>query len=149
MEMMERTLGEGINTKQVLDPDDPVIMGDRLQIENLLVNLVINARDSMQEGGVIEVMVTRTAAGEAGTPDGLFAASDRLVRLDVRDQGHGIKKKDLDRIFDPFFTTKQKTGGSGLGLSVVHSIVIQHKGWIKVESTVNKGSTFSLFFPEA
>lgn len=147
-EMMERTLGEKIAIQHDLDPEDPVILGDRLQIENLLVNLVINARDAMENGGTITIRTGRTTAGEAGTPDGLFAESDRLVLVSVRDQGSGIKKSDLDRIFDPFFTTKQETGGSGLGLSVVHSIIIQHKGWIKVDSKVGKGSTFSMFFPE-
>jgi len=146
--MLERTVGEGIEISCVLDPSNPRIIGDRLQLENLLVNLVINARDAMRDGGMIEIRVSRLNAGEAGTPEGLFAASDPLVRLDVIDQGHGIMENDMDRIFDPFFTTKQKTGGSGLGLSVVHSIVVQHKGWIKVESAVNKGSTFSIFFPE-
>ncbi len=148
LNMLERTVGNGISIERVLDPADPLIQGDRLQIENLLVNLVINARDAMEKGGVIQVSVTRTDVGEAGTPEGLFTDNQQLVRLDVKDQGHGIKKKDLDRIFDPFFTTKQKTGGSGMGLAVVYSIVIQHNGWIKVDSTSGKGSTFSIFFPE-
>lgn len=147
--MLERTVGPGIRIEKKLDRADPAILGDRLQIENLLVNLVINARDSMKDGGTIKVTLKRQKASEAGTPDGLFAASDDLLRLDVSDRGHGISREDIDRVFDPFFTTKQNEGGSGLGLSVVHSIVVQHKGWIKVRSTVGEGSTFSIFFPEA
>ncbi|MFO8184802.1 MAG: tetratricopeptide repeat protein [Candidatus Aegiribacteria sp.] len=147
--MLERTVGPGIRFEKKLDKADPAILGDKLQIENLLVNLVLNARDSMKDGGTIKVTLKRQKASEAGTPDGLFAASDDLLRLEVTDQGHGISQEHLDRVFDPFFTTKQKEGGSGLGLSVVHSIVVQHKGWIKVRSTVGRGSTFSIFFPEA
>lgn len=146
--MLERTVGEGIAIEKQIEDGGPPIMGDRLQIENLVVNLVLNARDAMPEGGVIRVALTRTTAAEAGTPDGLFSSSDRLLELSVTDQGHGIPKDDIDRVFDPFFTTRKATGGSGLGLSVVHSIVIQHKGWIKVESEPGRGSEFSVFFPE-
>ena len=109
---------------------------DAGQLEQVLVNLVLNAKDAMAEGGVIEISTRLLKRGEQ---DG--------VELVVKDTGHGMKPEDKARIFEPFFTTREPGRGTGLGLSTVHGIVIQAGGHIEVESEVGKGSRFALWFP--
>jgi len=119
---------------------------DANMIGLVLMNLVLNARDAMKSGGAIAVSVAEAAA-DAAVPPGVVASPGGFAVIEVADRGCGIAPTDQKRIFEPFFTTKAAGAGSGLGLSVVHGIVRQHKGWIDVESEVGRGSTFRVYLP--
>lgn len=127
-------------------PDDLLLVDiDRGQISQVVQNLIINARQAMPTGGIIEVTAANATAAEIsslGLPD-----DDRLVRLTIRDNGCGIPANILEKIFDPYFSTKQE--GSGLGLAISHSIIKKHGGTIEVESTPGEGTLFSIFLPAA
>jgi two-component system NtrC family sensor kinase len=118
---------------------------DAGQIEQVLANLVTNAVDATPDGGAV---IVHLAEEEATPPAGLDAKSGLYLRLDVRDEGTGIRKEDLARVFEPFFTTKEVGQGTGLGLSVAHGIVDDHGGWIAVRSEPNHGSCFSVYLPK-
>ncbi|HEV8177569.1 MAG TPA: PAS domain S-box protein, partial [Gemmatimonadales bacterium] len=127
-----------------------LIRADPRQIEQVLLNLTLNARDAMPEGGRVTIATCeatlqagQTDEGWGGTPAGVYAA------LVVEDTGHGMDPATLKRAFEPFFTTKGVGQGTGLGLSVVHGIVNQTGGYIRVESEPAKGTTFTLYFPFA
>ncbi len=111
------------------------------QISQVIQNLIINAREAMQEGGVITITVDNFA----GTKDDAAVPPGDYVRIVVADRGTGIPKEHLDMIYDPYFTTKEK--GSGLGLATVYSIVKRHRGHITAESAVGSGSLFSVYLP--
>ncbi|HEX9006429.1 MAG TPA: ATP-binding protein, partial [Bacteroidota bacterium] len=115
-----------------IEPALPEVKGSRDKLTQVLVNLVSNARDAMPNGGRLEVRAH---------------ARDGTVRIMVRDTGVGIPKENLNRIFDAFFTTKAKVSGVGLGLSVSYGIVTLHRGSIEVESSVGKGSSFTVVLP--
>ena len=112
--------------------DSPIVMGSRDKLKQVFLNLILNSRDAMPEGGVITVNV-QPAGGN--------------VRIDVKDTGSGIPPEHLDRIFDAFFTTKREVSGVGLGLTVSYGIVQRHNGTIRVQSRVGEGTTFTLQFP--
>jgi CheY-like chemotaxis protein len=124
-----------------------MIQGDTGQIEQCIMNLVINARDAMPEGGDLlvkteNVLLDRDSANVI--PD---AQPGPAVRLSIEDSGSGMTKETLAHIFEPFFTTKGEGKGTGLGLAVVYGIVKQHGGWINVYSEPGNGTRFSLYFP--
>jgi signal transduction histidine kinase len=132
--------------REYLAPSD-LILGDNDLLVQAFLNFFLNAIDSMDAGGTLTV---RTEHIELETNqitlDGRLA-TETTLRIAIRDTGHGIKPEDIPHVFDPFFTTK--TSGTGLGLSVSHGIISEHKGMIDVESEVEKGATFYLFFPVA
>jgi two-component system NtrC family sensor kinase len=117
-----------------LDPDLPRIMADRSQLQQVFMNLFVNAAQAMQEEGRITVKSS-------------YSRQDGHVVVRVSDTGHGIDKQHIARIFDPFFTTKEDGRGTGLGLSIAYGIVTQHGGTITVDSEQGKGTTFSMRFP--
>ncbi len=119
-------------------------LADRCHLEQVLMNLVLNARDAMPEGGAIAV---RTGVALATPPGADPDATDRYAMLAVTDSGAGIPPADLPRVFEPFFTTKRQQGGTGLGLATVYALVQQHDGFVTVESQVGLGSTFRVFLP--
>jgi len=129
-------------------PDSRVAMvtGDATQLHQVVMNLAVNARDAMPTGGRLEI---RTSAIWL---DAAMAAGDQLpgpyVLLEVRDNGIGMDATTQSRIFEPFFTTKEFGGGTGLGLATVYGIVRQMGGAVRVESELNKGTAFRLYFPE-
>jgi PAS domain S-box-containing protein len=133
--MLWRLLGPDIRLAVDLDPDIGRIEADRSQIEQIIVNLAVNARDAMAEGGELAIATTPGRAG--------------FVRLSVRDSGHGMDEPTCERIFEPFFTTKQVGRGTGLGLSTVYGIVTQSGGHIAVESELGKGTRFDIELPAA
>jgi len=144
--MLERLLGEAYSLT-VDGASGPVFAhADPGLIEQLLMNLVINARDAMPHGGKIAVALSQAPQNTAPPPE-ISPAPHGFVRLSVADHGKGIPPGDLPRVFEPFFTTKAPGKGTGLGLSVVDGIVRQHKGWIEVASTVDKGSVFTVHLP--
>jgi PAS domain S-box-containing protein len=129
----------------------PSILGDATQVHQVLVNLAVNARDAMADGGLLalSVQAVEVNAEEASHVSLAAARPGRFVRFTVRDSGEGIAGDLIDRIFDPFFTTKGPEQGTGLGLSTVLGIVKGHGGFVQVESRVGIGSAFHVFFPIA
>jgi two-component system, NtrC family, sensor kinase len=119
---------------------------DQDSLQQVTTNLLSNAIQAMTSGGSIQLKVTSVVAAP---PKPLGAAAGSCIRLDVADHGIGIAPEVLPHIFEPFFSTKGPSDGTGLGLSVVYGIVEDHHGFISVESTVDKGSVFSVFLPKA
>jgi PAS domain S-box-containing protein len=143
------TFPKNIHVEIASAPDLWLISGDPTQINQVLLNLCINARDAMPSGGCLKltaanILVDENYAAMSGT-----GAPGRYVCIDVADTGCGIASEVLEKIFDPFFTTKQLGHGTGLGLSTALSIVRAHGGFINVSSKVNSGSVFSVFLPAA
>ncbi len=145
--MLGRLIGEHIDVRLTFDPDLPAILADPDQIGQALTNLSLNARDAMPSGGRLSVS-TAVVTLEESDARALGLMPGRFVRLTVADTGHGIPESIRDRIFEPFFTTK-KERGTGLGLSMVHGIVTQAGGQIRVISEPDTGATFEIFLPPA
>ena len=145
--MLARVLGSDVAFSARIEPDLPPIEADTAMLDQVITNLVLNARDAMPRGGSIEVGVERAALDEVAVRQHPDAAVGESVCLVVKDTGSGIPPEHLTRVFEPFFTTKPTGKGTGLGLSVVHGIVKQHHGWIRVSSTVGEGTTFRVYFP--
>jgi signal transduction histidine kinase len=124
------------------------ISGDPSQLQQVLLNLVLNARDAMSAGGRLEIMVTSSPNGSAAADSGSAPPAEPTVRLSVRDEGVGIPQHLHARIFEPFFTTKAGGYGTGLGLATVQSIIADHGGHIELESEVGRGSTFTVVLPQ-
>ncbi|MEH3119142.1 MAG: histidine kinase famiy protein [Methylorubrum populi] len=138
-ELAERTLGEAVTIETDLAPDLLVCRIDRTQAEVALLNVLINARDAMPEGGRVTIT---TRNEESGRPDG-----SRLVSVAVTDTGAGIPSDVLARVMDPFFTTKEEGKGTGLGLSMVYGFAKQSGGSAQIGSVVGEGTTVRLSFP--
>jgi PAS domain S-box-containing protein len=146
-EMVVRLLGDTLQLRCAYASDLPSIHADASMLEQVLLNLVLNARDSMQPDGCLTIATTDAvieAASALGNPD---APMGRYVCLRVQDTGCGIPPEHLDRIFEPFFTTKEVGRGTGLGLATGYGIVKQHRGWIETESQVGVGTTFRVYLP--
>ena len=144
--LMKRLLGEDIALLNHLSPDLWSVEIDLSQIEQILVNLLVNARDAMPTGGKIEIATTNAELTEES--DGPSPApAGRYIKLTVADTGCGIPPEVHKKIFDPFFTTKAESGSSGLGLATVFAIVQQYSGWITVDSQVGEGSRFEIYLP--
>jgi PAS domain S-box-containing protein len=143
--MLRRVIGEQVTVHQDTPADLGAVLGDHNQLEQVVLNLAVNARDAMPRGGRLTI---RTAMIQV---DAVFAAGELLpgrhVLLEVADTGTGMDRATMSRIFEPFFTTKQY-GGTGLGLATVYGIVKQMAGAIRVESELGRGSAFRLYFPE-
>jgi PAS domain S-box-containing protein len=144
--MLRRVLGERIELLTVLDPTLDAVRADSGQMQQVLLNLALNARDAMPEGGTLTI---RTTNAEVGTdePRSLELEPGRYVVLSVEDNGFGISHEISDRIFDPFFTTKGVGKGTGLGLSSTYGIVKQSGGHIEVVSEPDQGTTFHSYLP--
>jgi PAS domain S-box-containing protein len=127
--------------------DVPWIEADAGMLEQVVVNLAVNARDAMAQRGRLTITTDAVEFDEKEAALHPGGAAGRFARLAVRDTGQGIEPAVLGQIFEPFFTTKEVGQGSGLGLATVYGIVEQHRGWIEVESEVGKGSEFTIFLP--
>jgi signal transduction histidine kinase len=124
------------------------VQADRGQIEQVLINLVSNARDATPTGGRVSIEVQDVAlAGGAADEGGFVIPPGDYVQLTVADNGHGMEAATLARVFEPFYTTKAPGKGTGLGLSMVYGIVKQHGGYIVARSTLGRGTQFKLYFP--
>ena len=145
--MLRRMLGEDIVLQTNYAPELAIIHADTGMIEQVLMNLLVNARDAMPAGGQLCISTSKEKFTKAQVEKNRDAVAGTHVRLTVRDTGCGIPKENLPRIFEPFYTTKAVGKGTGLGLATVYSIIQQHRGWITVSSEVNKGSTFNIYFP--
>jgi PAS domain S-box-containing protein len=144
--LLRRAVGESIEVAIRLHPELPPIQADPGQIEQVLLNLAVNARDAMPEGGELSVE-TYPPSASAVSPSAGEAAD--AVWLVIRDTGCGMTEEVRRHIFEPFFTTKEPGKGTGLGLAVVHGIVQQSGGWIHVNSAPGLGTTFQIGFPVA
>lgn len=145
--MLTRLIPESIHLHFEYAAEQPSVFGDRCNIEQVLLNLVVNARDAMQADGDIFIsteVVEIDRAHLRRTPE---ARLGRFACLQVRDTGKGMDEIVLRQIFEPFFTTKEIGKGTGMGLATVHGIVQQHDGWIEVTSTPGIGTTFRVYFP--
>jgi signal transduction histidine kinase/CheY-like chemotaxis protein len=148
--MSERTFGSSIKLAVELGAFAANVNGDLSQLESAILNLAVNARDAMPNGGTLTLRSTRLAraqALEAGAP--ASADAEAWVRVDVADTGVGIPADVLGRLFEPFFTTKEEGRGTGMGLAAVYGAVQAHQGTVLVDSTPGRGSTFSLLLPLA
>ncbi|HLP76528.1 MAG TPA: response regulator [Candidatus Paceibacterota bacterium] len=143
--MLSRLLGEKYEIQLNCAAELPSVMADDCGIEQVLINLALNARDAMPKGGIIQITTETCVVSEDVTnPE---ARPGRFVRLTVADNGCGMDPQVIARIFDPFFTTKEIGKGTGLGLSTIHGIVKQHEGWIDVSSEPGRGSRFEIYLP--
>lgn len=145
--LLNRLVGERVTLRLEHDPALIPIRGDRRQLEQVLMNLVVNARDAMPTGGEILISTECRYLDRPMTRDRVSVPSGQYVVVVVSDAGQGISPDNLGRIFEPFFTTKRPGEGTGLGLSMAYGIVKQSGGYIFADSVPDEGTRFSLFFP--
>jgi len=147
--MLRRIIGEDVTIETRFDGAPVGAMADRGQLEQILMNLAVNARDAMPDGGTLRIETAGVARGlPAGTSDGPIVP-ESLVMLSVSDTGCGIDPAIQSRVFEPFFSTKGPSRGTGLGLSTVYGIVKQSGGHVFVESEPGTGSTFRIYLRRA
>lgn len=145
--LLQRVITENVELKTALTDKGTIIMVDTGQIEQVLLNLVANARDSMPKGGTVFIKTEIVHLDEAFVGTYGYGKPGAYVLLSVSDTGIGMDEMTKERIFDPFFTTKEAGKGTGLGLSIVYGIVRQHNGYIDVNSESGKGTTFNIYLP--
>ena len=145
--MLRRILGEDIQLQTLLDGQLGAIRADPGQLDQVIVNLAINARDAMPEGGTVTVETRNVAIAESDWAGPSPARAGDYILLTFKDDGSGIDPKILPHIFEPFFTTKEHGKGTGLGLAMVHGIVKQSGGWVSVRSEPDQGTTFEVYLP--
>jgi PAS domain S-box-containing protein len=148
-ELLRRTLREDIRIELDLASSVMTVRADPGQIEQVLMNLVINAQDAMPEGGWLTLRTANVDLSQSGADKGEPVSQGPYVMLAVCDTGCGMDMEVQERVFDPFFTTKEKGKGTGLGLATVYGIVRQHGGTIRAASIPGKGSTFTMYLPAA
>ncbi|MBY6047068.1 ATP-binding protein [Vannielia litorea] len=145
--LLNRLVGERVNLSLTHDPDLPSIRADKRQLEQVIMNLVVNARDAMPDGGTITVETQTRVLDEQLHRDRASVPPGNYVVVSVSDQGTGIHPDKIGKIFEPFWTTKRPGEGTGLGLSTAYGIVKQTGGYIFVDSILGQGSCFTLYFP--
>jgi PAS domain S-box-containing protein len=147
MPMLRRLIGEDIALDTRVSPERCAVRADPGQLEQVIMNLVVNARDAMPHGGTLTIETTDELIEPAVLVDRHFMVAGRYVLLMVRDTGHGMDGETKARLFEPFFTTKESGRGTGLGLSTVYGIVKQNEGYIFVDSQPAAGTTFRVYLP--
>lgn len=147
LQLLSQTLPENIYADTHLQSDLDPVRGDMGQLQQVIMNLCLNAVDAMPEGGQLTVATRSTDLAQDPRQGGVVLGTGRYVQLSVTDTGEGIAGDLKSKIFEPFFTTKDVVKGTGLGLSVVLGIVKDHSGFIEVHSTLGHGSTFVVYIP--
>ena len=147
IKMLSRLIGEDISLTTDLERALWTVKADVGAIEQVIMNLAVNARDAMPEGGEITIKTENVHVAKKYCQSHRYARPGRFVCLSVRDTGVGMDQEILEHIFEPFFTTKRPGQGTGMGLSVVYGIVKQHEGWVDVESSIGKGTIFRIYLP--
>ena len=145
--LLLRIIGEDIALETVLTSEDLVVMADAGQLEQVLMNLVTNAKDAMTGGGTITLRTESTELNDEFIKTYGFGKSGRYARLSIEDTGTGMDDMTKERIFEPFFTTKEVGKGTGLGLAMVYGIIKQHDGYITVHSKSGNGTLFHIYLP--
>ena len=145
--LVARTAGKRVQIEHEPAPPGAVIQGDPGQLEQVFLNLAVNACDAMAEGGRLRVSSSCVILDEQMGPPEAGGHTGRFVRIAMEDSGHGVPEGDLVRIFEPFFTTKPPGQGTGMGLAMVYGIVQNHGGWVDVESELGVGTTFTVWLP--
>ena len=145
--LLRRLIGANIELKVVHDPKLWLVKVDQGQLEQVIINLAVNARDAMREGGTLSIRTANIASDSETRRGHEIMPPGDYVLIEVKDTGHGIPKDIQHRIFEPFYSTKELGSGTGLGLSTVYGIVKQTGGFVFVDSEPEKGATFSIFLP--
>lgn len=148
-QMVKRLIGENISLKFEAPDQLPSVQADAGMVEQVVMNLSVNARDAMPRGGALTIGIAAVAVDNTHVETHPEAFVGQFVRLRVSDTGTGMDSATLSRIYEPFFTTKEVGKGTGLGLATVYGIVQQHDGWIEVSSELDKGTTFDVYFPSS
>jgi PAS domain S-box-containing protein len=146
-ELLRRLIGEDINLTVTIEPGLGPVNVDEAQIGQVIMNLAVNSRDAMPEGGILVIQLANVTLDEAYSRGHLGVSPGRYVMLSVRDTGCGMNAATQIRIFDPFFTTKEQGKGTGLGLSTVYGIVKEHDGYVEVDSALGRGTTMRIYLP--
>jgi CheY-like chemotaxis protein len=146
LSMLKQTFPKVITFIENIDKKIPLINADRTQLHQVMLNLCVNARDAMPNGGTITIKAEKQTKSKVQEK---FhdADQDAYICISVTDTGEGMSEATRRQIFDPFFTTKEQGKGTGLGLAVVYGVVQSHHGFIDVESELGRGTTFRLYFP--
>jgi PAS domain S-box-containing protein len=147
MGMLSRLIPRKIQVVKKLREPLPFMAGDVSQLEQVIMNLALNARDAMPEGGELTVKSDIIVLGPGDLEIGANVVPGQYVNITVSDTGKGIMTEHIPHIFEPFFTTKEKGKGTGLGLAMVYGIVKEHKGYITAKSALGKGTAFNVYFP--
>jgi len=145
--LFEGVLDKRIGLKTNLSDNIPTVEGDPSQLEQVIMNLMVNARDAMPDGGLIIIKTSLIEIERDRFNMPSYIMPGKYVLLTISDTGSGIPKEIINGIFEPFFTTKEKGKGTGLGLAMVYGVIKNHKGYITVQSEVGKGSTFDVYLP--
>jgi PAS domain S-box-containing protein len=145
--MIEETFPRSITVQRSLPADLPLVLADATQLHQVLLNLAVNARDAMPEGGTLTFQADRVSIQGTASPFATAAKPGDYLRISVRDTGQGIPPELIDRIFEPFFTTKAPGLGTGLGLATAFGIVRSHGGFLDVKSTLGVGTVFEVYLP--
>ena len=145
--IVEQTLPKSIEIERDIPANLATVSGDMTQLHQVLMNLCINARDAMPQGGILKIQATNRSIDDTFVRTHLSAKAGNYVEITITDTGTGIAPQLLDRIFDPFFTTKAIGTGTGLGLSAVIGIIKSHNGFLDVQSQVGQGTQFYIYLP--
>jgi signal transduction histidine kinase len=145
--IVRQSLPDTIRIEKLTEGRNSTVLGDANQLKQVFLNIVVNARDAMPNGGIITIGIDNVTIDENSLDRYLEAQVGKYHLVNIRDNGSGIPEDHIERIFEPFFTTKTNGNGTGLGLSIALGIVKSHSGFITVQSVVGQGTEFKIYLP--